>query len=150
MNLAKHRGKTPTELRKLLLVAEEKADRLDRENDAYACELIRLAAEVDARTGERDARDRELDATRIDLGAAREDTLRLRVALQNATSISVAVIGHRDIECGNEVTQPVPVVEPLWRALGPVVTVDAPHAADPTHIPRTSWAVRDEQAEEVA
>ncbi|MFP3986945.1 hypothetical protein U9R90_05460 [Streptomyces sp. E11-3] len=145
--LARHRGKTPMQLRVEL--------------DEAVCTLIALTTEVDNLGAERAQLELQLDQAGIDLSGALEDLraseaekAHLRIELHALRAFKANVLAttvppmERDIDPDEQPTHPTGFdVRPLWDALGPVVAVAAPRAADPAHIPHTT---RIKPAEEVA
>lgn len=131
--LARHRGKSPMQLR--------------AELDEAVCALVALTTEVDTLRAERDLLEQQLDQAGIDLSGALEDlraeraeTLSLQAVLDNATATAVPP-SHRDVDPDDQPTHPAGIDVRDLRArfaVGPVVSLwHSPQAADPAHIPRT-------------
>lgn len=153
-NTAKHRGKTPTELKAEIRDLKAKNAALDRLTEDLSCRLAQQVSEnKDLRT-ENNTLQEQVDTAAIDLSGAledlrveRADNLRYRVAEQNANRVSIPASGHREVEEGNEVTQPIPIPVVQRFVAGPVVTLAAKAVTDPG---QTSWGRDRETAEEVA
>ncbi|MFF2940850.1 hypothetical protein ACFVSQ_13505 [Streptomyces niveus] len=115
---ARHRGCTPFQL-------IQKIGRLERENDNLACQLVGLTTEIGERLVERNQLEQQLDEAGIELSGAREDLAAQEVELRalrafkaNTLAITVPATGSRDIETGEQPTEPAGVnVRPLWDAL---------------------------------
>ncbi|MEU8525305.1 hypothetical protein AB0C77_06830 [Streptomyces sp. NPDC048629] len=102
-----HRSKTPAQLR--------------QELDEATCHLVAMATEIDAhKAAERrledqlDAAGIELSGLRLDLDHAQQQNRALEARLANLTAVS-SPAGERDIDPGDEPTQPVRVI-PLHQA----------------------------------
>lgn len=124
-----HRGKTPAQLR--------------RELDQATCDLVAMATRLLEVTEERNELEAQLDETgielsgvRLDLETATEELTAVKAQLANATAVSVPA-GRRDVDPGDQPTQPIPVLT-LQQAhgIGPVVPVRDPG--------QTSWGARRE------
>ncbi|MGW1015638.1 hypothetical protein [Streptomyces niveus] len=115
---ARHRGLTPFQL-------IQKIGRLERENDGMACQLVALTTEIGELLAERNQLEQQLDTAGIELSGAREDLAEqnaelaaLRAFKANTLAITVPATGSRDIETGEQPTEPAGInVRPLWDAL---------------------------------
>lgn len=116
---ARHRGCTPFQL-------TQKIGRLERENDNLACQLVGLTTEIGELLAERNQLEQQLDTAGIELSGAREDLAAqeaelaaLRAFKANTLAITIPATGIRDIETGEQPTEPAGIdVRPLWDALG--------------------------------
>ena len=99
------------------------AAELRRDLDTATCHIVGLATEIDTLTAANQLLEAQLDEAGIELSGARLDLeqaaaelLALRAFKANVTAVSVPA-GERDIDPGDQPTQPVDV-RPLWDALG--------------------------------
>lgn len=122
----RHRGLSPAQLLGKIARLERALTRAKFTAITYAAEATDLRAERDQLEQQLDAAGIEISGLLLDLTTARQEGIRLRAALANATSVSVAA-GARDITPGDEPTYPQGT---------DVTTLRAQFAGiSPTHIP---------------
>ena len=167
---ARHRGKTPWQLVKLV-------GRLERQADENTCQMVAMATEIEElKAGQAEKAD-ELDKAAIDYSNLLEDrdewrdqalALRARfgdqiAAEENANAVTVPPAYRDTTDPADQATQPIPVIaetqeldpEEVRRicaqsvaaitpvpAVLPVMPVHKTPQANPGHVP--AWATRDQ------
>ncbi|MFI5985107.1 hypothetical protein ACIBEA_30100 [Streptomyces sp. NPDC051555] len=101
----RHRGLSPAQLLGKIARLERALTRAKFTAITYATEATDLRAERDLLEQQVDTAGIEISGLLLDLATAREEGIRLKAALDNATSVHVAA-GVRDITPGEDPTHP--------------------------------------------
>jgi len=94
--------------------------------------------DINAKAVRYDEAEHRATAAEQQLAAKDEELIALRQFKANVQSVDVTQLGHRDIDPGDAVTVPVPIVKTLAEAFG-----QGRASTDPA---RTTWGRRNEQA----